>query len=217
MRSEDRKSGLGFTASVAISVAGVLLLLLVHQFVSGFLGGGIWRPREVLFELPGWIGLFLPFAAFVGGLAAHAVLSVGSMVKRAAMIAVVSYFLLAYGSPMAFYRDYASREADLTALYPFGPPTPRALLAQRSAVEANPPQTYSFRVGRPLEHPPNWLTYLLHRAIVIAGFSVLAGLLGHRSGKLTTGLSPPDRRNARWALGLASSIAFFLAEAAGGE
>ena len=76
---------------------------------------------------------------------------------------------------------------------------------------------YSFRIGRPLTHPPNWLTYLLHSVVVITCFTILAALLGHRGGTLTTGLSPPNRRNARWALGLASSIAFFLAEAAGGD
>jgi len=216
MRSRERVPGLGFTASVTIWVAGPLLLILIHQVASGLLEGGIWRPIEVIFQLPGWIGLLLPFATFAGGLAGHAVLSGRSVLKRAAVIAVVSYLLLAYGSPIAIYRDYASQGADLTASYPFGPMTPRALLAQRSAVEADPLETYSFRINDPLTHPPNWLTYILHSVVVFACFAFLAALLGHRSGTLTTGLSPPNRRNARWALGLASSMAFFLAEAAGG-
>ena len=105
----------------------------------------------------------------------------------------------------------------MEALYPFGPPTPGGLLAHRSAIEADPPETYNFRVDSPLSRPPNWLTYLFHSVIALAFYSVFAVLLGHRSGKLTTGLSPPDRRNARWALGLVGAIAFFVAEAAGGE
>ena len=217
MRLRERIPGLGFTALVTIWVAGLLLLILIHQVVSGLLQGGIWRPSEVICLVPGWIGLLLPFATFAGGLAGHAVLSGGSVLKRAAVIAVVSYLLLAYGSPVAVYRDHASRDAGLTTLYPFGPYTPGGLLALRSAIEADPPETYSFRINHPLTRPPNWLTFLLHRAIVIAVFSFLAGLLGHRGGRVTTGLSPPNRRNARWALGLASSVAFFLAEAAGGE
>lgn len=216
MRSRERFRGLGFTASVTIWVAGLLLLILIHQVASGLLEGGIWRPSEVICLVPGWIGLLLPFATFAGGLAGHAVLSGGSVLKRAAVIAVVSYLLLAYGSPVAIYRDHASRDVDLTTLYPFGPYTPGGFLALRAAIEADPPETYSFRINHPLTRPPNWLTHLLHSVVVIACFTILAALLGHRSGKVTTGLSPPNRRNARWALGLASSVAFFLAEAAGG-
>jgi hypothetical protein len=217
MRIRQRVSRSGFFSWTAIWAGGLLLVNLIHQLTSGLLDLGLWSPLEVLFLLPGWAGLLLPYAAFAGGLAAHGTLSVPSVVKRGIVIAVVSYLLLAYGSPLAEYRIYASRDTDLAALFPYGPTTPSALLAIRSAVEAGPPDRYNFRIDRPLEQPPNWLTYLLHSVAAIAFYSVVAALLGQLSGKLTTGLSPPNRRNARWALGLVGAIAFFVAEAAGGE
>ena len=51
----------------------------------------------------------------------------------------------------------------------------------------------------------------------MALFAILAGLLGQLVGFLTGSLSPPARRNARWALGLLTAILFFLAQAVGGE
>jgi hypothetical protein len=210
-------SRFGFFGWTAIWVVGLLLVNVIHQVSSGLLDLGLWGPLEVLFLLPGWAGLLLPYAAFAGGLAAHGTLPVPSVLKRGIVVAMVSYLLLAYGSPLAEYRIYASRETDLAALYPYGPTTPSALLAQRSAAEADPPERYSFRIDRPLEQPPNWLTYLFHSVMAIAFYAVFAALLGQLSGKLTTGLSPPNRRNARWAMGLAGAVGFFLAEAAAGE
>ncbi len=208
---------LGFFGWLTIWVLGLLLLNSAHQVAAGFLRGWIWKPSEVLFQLPGWIGLYLPFATFAGGVTAQRELSEISVMKHGVLVALLSYCFLAFGSPNALYWDHSSSGADVSVEFPFGPRTPHGLLAQRAAIESDPPETYSFRAERPLERPPNWLTYLLHSTIVIAAFSIVAGLLGHRSGKLTTGLSPPNRRNARWALGLAISIAFFLAEAAGGD
>ena len=214
---KKRISRIGFFGWTAIWVAGLSVLNLIHQVSSGFFEGGIWRPGEVLAQFPGWVGLFLPFAAFAGGLATHALLPVSSVLNRGVLIAVVSYLLLAYGLPITTYIDGKNAGVDVAVLYPFGPATPGGLLARRSAIEADPPENYGFRVEDPLSRPPNWLTYLLHSVIVIAVFSVFSALLGHLAGKLTTGLSPPNRRNARWALGLAGAIAFFLAEAVGGD
>ena len=217
MRLRERSSRLGFFGWTAAWLAVLLLPTLLAQLSSGLFEGGIWRPGQIVAQFPGWIGLFLPFAAFAGGVAGYAFLSTPSVLKRGALIAVVSYLLLAFGSPVAVYVEERSQGVDLEELYPFGPPTPDGLLAHRSAIEADPPEAYSFRIDSPLSRPPNWLTYLFHSVIALALYSILAVLLGRWSGKLTTGLSPPDRRNARWALGLAGAIAFFVAEAAGGE
>lgn len=97
-----------------------------------------------------------------------------------------------------------------------GAPTPSQLRARRGIVIATPPETYSFRRDRPFESPPNWLTYRIHSPVVIALFAILGALLGQLVAFLTSGLSPPARRNARWALGLFSALAFFIAEVAGG-
>ena len=107
--------------------------------------------------------------------------------------------------------------ADLQSVHPFGPDTPGALVAQRRAIVANPPERFSFRVSEPLTHPPNWLTYGLHSPIVLSVFAIFAAFLGRKGRTLTTGLSPPNRKNSRWALGLVVSLAFFLAVAAGAE
>jgi hypothetical protein len=100
---------------------------------------------------------------------------------------------------------------------PLGPRTPGTLLRIRAAVEADPPPSFGFRTDRPLELPPNWLTYLIHSVVALSLFSVLAAFLGYMAGFLTTGLSPPARRKARWALGLATGAAFFFALMAAGS
>jgi hypothetical protein len=84
-------------------------------------------------------------------------------------------------------------------------------------VEAHPPDSFSFQVDRPLQRPPNWLTYLIHGPAAIAAFAVLSALIGWLTAGLTTGLSPPIRFSARWAIGLASALSFLLVEFAAGD
>jgi hypothetical protein len=208
---------LGFFGWTAAWAVGLVMPTIVHQVFSGLLGGNFWKPWEVLAQFPAWMGMFLPFAAFAGGLTGHAVLSTAEVLKRGLAVALVSYVLLAFASPIVLYLDSRRAGVDVSVVFPFGPNTPRGLLAIRSTVEADPPEAYSFGVEDPLSTPPNWLTYLLHGAVVFAVFSVLSALLGHLAGRLTTGLSPPNRRNARWALGLAGGVAFFIADTIGGE
>jgi hypothetical protein len=132
-------------------------------------------------------------------------------VARTLILVAVSYWLLAYGAPLAEYQARASAGADVVARYPAGLGTPAGLRAWREAVEANPPERYSLSVERPLERPPNYITYLLHGSAAVAAFALLAALLGYRTGRLTNGLPPPPRSNARWAIGLATTVAFYLA------
>jgi hypothetical protein len=192
-------------------------LALSHLLLTATVGGRSWSGWEIAYLLPGWVGLFLPYAAFAGGSATHSALHPQSLAGRALLLSVISYGLLAYGSPVADYRARTFRGADMVAELPLGPLTPSTLLRLRSIAEADSAASHSFRVGRPFERPPNWLTYLLHSRAAVALFAILAALLGQRTGFLTSGLSPPARRNACWALGLATGMAFFVAEAVGGD
>jgi len=54
-----------------------------------------------VYQFPGWIGLFLPFAALAGGMATHALLSPKRVLARAAAVVAISYLLLAWASPTA--------------------------------------------------------------------------------------------------------------------
>lgn len=206
-----------FFLATAIWLACLAALTLSYQVLTELPHQGSWTPWDLAFSLATWVGLLLPYAAFAGGLAAGTSLSPRTLALRGILLAAVAYGLLAYASPIGDYEVRAAADADLAAEFPFGPRTPGALKALRSAIEARSPDDFSFSIERPLERPPNWLTYLLHSVMAISAFAVLGALLGQQAGALTSGLSPPARRNARWALGLLSAVAFFLAEAAGGE
>jgi len=205
-----------FFLPVAVWLALLVGLALSHLLLTGAFGGKSWSGLEIACLLPGWLGLFLPFVAFAGGSAAYSALKPGSLVGRALLLTLISYGLLAFASPLADYRARTAEGANLEAELPLGPLTPATLMELRARAEADPPAEFSFRVGRPYERPPNWLTYLLHSRAAVAFFAVLAVLLGQAAGFLTSGLAPPARRNARWALGLASGIPFFFAVSAGG-
>ena len=172
---------------------------------------------EIGFHLPGWLGMLLPAAAFAGGLAVSGVLSAPGVALRGGVLAVATYALMAYASPTAEYHRRIYRVGDVAMEFPYGPFTPGALAMVREAVRVDPPPVYSFRSADPLETPPNWLTYLIHSALAVSGFALLAGLLGLKAGEVTSGLSPPVRSNARWGIGLLTAVAFFLAEAFGGD
>jgi len=172
---------------------------------------------EILYLLPAWAGLFLPFCAFAGGLVLSGADGLASIVKNGAVVALVVYSLLAFGAPRGVYEISRRQGAQLAAAYPYGPRTPVALVKIRSRVEASPPDRFRIRIDDPFSAPPNWLTYLLHSPAVFALYSLLSMLLGRTVGSMTTGLSPPRRGHVRWAAGLALGIVFFLAEARGGE
>jgi hypothetical protein len=162
------------------------------------------------------LGLFLPLAAFAGGVGISGTASGRAVSLRAFLIVLISFCLLAYVNPLSEVRIAESRGFDVSERFPMGPTTPRGLLLQREAIQASPPTDFSFSVNRPLSTPPNWLTYLLHSLFALPAFSILAALLGQKTGMLTSGLSPPSRKNARWALGLFTGGVFvFVLTAAG--
>jgi hypothetical protein len=208
---------LGFFASSAAWVAGLVLVPVCYQLLIGPPLESSWTAWQTAYLLLTWAGLFLPYAGFAGGLRAFGDLPARSVPLRGCVLAVLAFGLLAYGSPLAKYQADEARGADMAARYPFGPNTPGGLQARRSAADSIPPGDIPFSVERPLEAPPNWLTYLIHSLFAVSCLAILFALLGWQAGSLTSGLSPPARRNARWALGLASGILFFAAQAAGGE
>jgi hypothetical protein len=155
--------------------------------------------------------MFLPYAAFAGGLAVSRATSNRSITVRALILAAVSFALLAYVEPIARYHHRVERGVDVSRQFPLGPATPGTLLSLKEAIQASPPNTYRYSVDEPMEAPPNWVEHLLHGLLVLPLFSLLSALLGRQIGSLTTGLPPPARQNARWALGVLSGLAFFIA------
>jgi len=130
----------------------------------------------------------------------------GTALTLGVLAHVIGVFLV----PVAEQRADAATGFDLEARYPLGANTPGALLARRAEILASPPSEYGFSVDDPMQRPPNWLLYLVHQPIAFGLFGLVNALLGLMAGWVTTGLSPPKRRNTRWALGLGSAVLFYL-------
>jgi hypothetical protein len=205
-----------FGTIAAVVVILVTVVALCHGMEIGrrAFPPGFWN---LVSPAIGWGAALLPFSAFAGGAAVQRRWSARAILPRAIMVTIFSYALLAYGTPLLRYRAAIESGTDVSAQYPLGPGTPGDLREQRSYVESNPPTEYSFRIARPLNQPPNWLTYLIHSLMALALFSLLSILLGHQTAEWTTGLSPPVRFNARWAAGLLTGGLFFAALVIGGD
>ncbi len=201
----------------AFWTAALLTVPAALQFLSGPPVGSRWALFEGLFLLTGWIGLLLPFSAYAGGLAGSRKTGVHRLFLCGALISFSSLALLGYASPTLEFHAAISSGVDVAERFPTGPRTIPSLLSIRAEIEQNPPERFSFRVGELERSPPNWITYRVHSLISISLYAILATLLGFFSGTLTKGLSPPARRNARWAIGLFSGVVFFTAEAMGGD
>ena len=209
--------GVRFFRTTLAWSAGLVALALAYHLFTGFPHLDVWSPWGVAFLLANLFGLFIPYAAFAGGVTTSESWSPRPLVLRSLLLAILSYGLLAYAAPAARYQLSAATGEELAVRYPFGPETPGGIKALRSVVEADPPDAFAFSTDRPTLQPPNWLTYRLHSLVATALFAVLAALLGWQAGHLTTGLSPPARENAQWALGLLTAAVFFLAEASTGN
>ncbi|HSW28605.1 MAG TPA: hypothetical protein VLH75_03830 [Longimicrobiales bacterium] len=134
-----------------------------------------------------------------------------------AVLATVVYLLVAEVAPRVEYRLAERHPAEAAlALHPFGPDTPANLARQAAYVRANPPDRYSFSTDEPLRVPPNWLDYLRHVRGVLAGLTVLNGLLAWAVGRRLRSLSSRRYRWALWTLGLVSAAVFILAEGQAG-
>ncbi len=201
---------LRFFLATGTWAAALVIIAAAHQ-VATAPPEGSWHLTDLVYQVLAWFGLVLPFVAFAGGLSISRDSSIWSAGKYAVPVAVLAYVLIAYAAPIARYRIQSSRGVDVSSQYPFGPNTPSAFKALRNQVETDPPPEFGYSVDRPFEQPPSWLTYRIHSVAAIAFFAILAALLGRQAGFLTSGLSPPARRNERWAIGLLSAVAFYIA------
>ena len=206
-----------FFRATALWACGLVAIVFGTWLLAALPPGGDWSVWRGVHLLAMWFGLFLPFAAFAGGLAVSRTIPNRAVALRAGLIATISFGLLAYGKPIADFHDGENRGVDVSRQFPLGSQTPGTILSLRATIQAAPPSTHSYSVDRPLEWPPNWLTYLLHGLFALPVYSLFAAFLGREVRFLTTGLSPPARINARWALGLLTGVAFFAALAVGGE
>jgi len=216
MTSESRGPRAPFLRATVLWLVGLVFLGLLFRVTSTPSFGGGWSAWEILVLLPAWIGVLLPAAAFAGGLAGYGAIAPRAMVLRGAVVAVATYLVLAYAHPIADYRWDASVGRDVSVEQPFGPLTPGALAAMRDSVRASPPAPVSFQSGVPFQRPANWWTLRIHETLAVGAFAFLAVLLGYQVARLTGGLSPPKRRNARWAIGVLSMVLFFVAESRSG-
>jgi len=206
-----------FFRSTLFWTAALLAVPTSAQLFGSSPFGGDWTGWEGLSLLTAWAGLFLPFAAFSGGLVTSGELSVSRLAFSASAISLLSFLLLGYLLPTLQYRVEADLGLDVEERYPTGANTIRGLGEWRGLVQQTPQEEFSLSVERPLQTPPNWITYLIHSSIVQSLYAVLAALLGALVGVFTTGLSPPTRRHANWAAGLFSGILFFVVQTLGGD
>lgn len=198
--------------------AGVLLSVPTFvQVLGGAPFGGSWTVWKAGFIFAAWLGVLLPFAAFAGGLGAGRRPDLSALFLSAAGVAAISFILLGFIAPRLEYEVEREMGLDLASRYPTGPTTIGGLARLRGHVIFEPPASVSFSPERPFQIPANWYTYLIHSSIVLALFAILNAFIGALAAFLTSGLSPPGRRNARWAIGLASGAAFFMMESIGGD
>lgn len=197
---------------------GILLILPILASVLGEAPlGGSWTFLKRAFLLSAWVGLFLPFAAFAGGLAADLRRGAFQHWLPAIGVCLLTFLLLGFFSPLLQYEVESRMGLDLATQFPTGPRTISGLKLWRTRVVLDPPSEYSLSAGQPLRTPPNWITYLIHSQLALSLFALFSVLSGTLSSFLTTGLSPPGRQNVRWAIGLLSGAIFFAAEAFGGD
>jgi hypothetical protein len=213
----SKGAGGAFFERTALWTVVLLLCPATLQLLSGPAFAPSWSLQQVVFLAVGWIGLCLPFSAFAGGLGSFGRSGYLRLGISALLVSVVSLVLLGFLSPVLEVQVVRSVGGDIERRFPMGPETIPTLLDLREEVRRNPPDRYSFRVGEPTRSPPNWLTYRAHCLIAMSFFGFLAALLGVSVAGFTSGLSPPARRNARWAMGLVSGVPFFLAEVEAGK
>jgi hypothetical protein len=211
----------GWAGASVATVAGAAGLSLVSVAVAL-----IQRPSVAL-SAPADLGshivqvlpLALAFAVAIGGALFARSNTRGGIgaLGALAVLASLVYLLAAEIAPRVKYR-VAERHAPAAVLarHPFGPDTPANLARQAAYVRVHPPDRYSFSTDEPMLVPPNWLDYLRHVQGVLAGLTVLNGLLAWAVGRRLRTLSSRRYRWALWTLGLVSAAVFILAEGQAG-
>jgi hypothetical protein len=186
----------------------LVVLTVVYALVKDALEDTAFVWPWLSFTIPANFSIFLPFTAFAGGIALCRVRGLRTTLVSAALVGLIGYGLGSYVSPVTSYLVEREFYEERPELLPFGPWTPGAHLRNLEYLEENP--TADPESGSPLRRPANRLRLNLHTPIAFAILTVLFALLGRLVAVHTTGLSPPVRRNTRWALGLGNSIVVFL-------
>lgn len=217
MNRSKKHTGTVFLRATATWVLILLLAPVLVRFQHGPSSPGVWMAWEAGFHLVGWLGVLVPYAVFAGGLAVGCRSSVLSTVRYAAPVGLAAYLLVGFAAPQMEYRAELAKGLPVETRHPTGPGTVSNLLSLRELVRERQPTEVRYSVETPLETPPTWYTYLIHQPAAAALFAILAALLGRIVSHLTPGLSPPVRRNARWAAGLAIGASAFVAQALGGD
>ncbi len=184
---------------------------LLYNLVDSPTVNSLDQPTRLLSIAVSGLGLFLPFCAFASGVAAYAAKTRAVVTLGAALtIALVSFVCLAYLGPLADYRHERLLGFDMEARSPFGPDTPAGLLQRLRYARANPPANPSLSVEAGLDLPAQWIERMLHTQFSWPLLAIVSALLGYLVASVTSGLSPPGRRHARWAFGVLSGLTYMV-------
>jgi hypothetical protein len=196
---------------VTLLWAGALTVAVAsYQWIYSPPGMRLRTVVGALQQVPGNLGLLIPYASLAGGIALSRIDGFRwNVVVTAIVMAVSVYLLSSVVSPVIDYRE------DVVAGYaeqgsPYGAWTPSGLIRHREAVRALPRDSLTIRDQRRL--PPNWLTFHLYSGIASALFVLPGILLGWLIGRLTEGMAVASRRNARWAIAVACGAAYARTE-----
>lgn len=190
----------------------LVALVLAHSVLVNLGAVSGWSGTELAWRLVGAAGALMPFVAFAGGALAARLEPLDrrgllELAVTVGLVGLVFYSLAAFATPTLNYERERLREVvDVSVAKPFGPETLVGRLRQRAYVTANPPSRVSYSTNRPLERPPNWLDYLIHRDVAMAFFAVLNTFLGFLAARALARDGPRYRRRVLWASGLASGV-----------
>lgn len=172
-------------------------------------GEGRTEPAVIAFALFVNVVAMLPYTAFAGGVS---VFGPGRRRLFGWMAVLVvagglEFVAVAWVVPTAEYRlvTDASLPAD-ASIRAYLPRTPSAIRRWRADVVAAQPASYSLDRRRPLAHPPNRLTFLLHALWAAPVFLALNGLLGWAVGHRVAGRGSRPFLWALWGTGLAVTL-----------
>lgn len=186
-------------AAVGAWTLGLVVLVRTYIEIYGNVPPSMWSVRFVLEQSVVHAGLLLAFTAIVAGLRSRG-LRRSDLLALSFSLAAVSYLFTGILNPVFQYNRSARLGYDLEERHPFGPGLPSNVLEHRAYVLENPPEEYSYSVTDPLTIPPNWLLSIFLTPIAIALLAALKVWVGADLAAVTTGLSPPARRNVHLAV-----------------
>jgi hypothetical protein len=167
------------------------------------------HPGEVGYTFLASLLAFAPLTVFAGGASVFG--AEEGRVSRWIFVLVVWAGLLwvggAYVEPIAQFRLVEDRVlAPDAPIRAYLPATPGILKRWRSDVAAHPPTGYSLDRNRPLQQPPNFLTFRIHDPSSTAAFLFLNGLVGLAVARRVRGRGSRKALLLVWGWGLVSAV-----------